>query len=217
MKKHSWSTFFKRQSETQRANNLTSFYSAIHSLPSSFSLPLFLYPFLFLSLFFLLLHKQGMLLGRSRIISTSRFKSLSLNLNLTRRSYHLCSISISTRNNRQSSFRMTNDDDNGKGNNSNLPSISRLASLTRQLLPSRPLVTPSSGNHHPATEHHQEEEEVIGHLTIGPQVRIPITNPKQDALNRLPANRLLLDLDDVAVLENLEWLGKKWSLGEDVL
>ena len=112
---------------------------------------------------------------------------------------------------------MTNDDDNGKGNNSNLPSISRLASLTRQLLPSRPLVTPSSGKHHPATEHHQEEEEVIGHLTIGPQVRIPITNPKQDALNRLPANRLLLDLDDVAVLENLEWLGKKWSLGEDVL
>lgn len=116
---------------------------------------------------------------------------------------------------------MTNDDDSKKSkNDSNLPSISRLASLTRQLIPSRPLVTPSSsssGNPHPATEHLQEEGQVVGHLTIGSQVRIPITNPKQDALNRLPPNRLLLDLDDVAVLENLEWLGKKWSLGEDVL
>jgi len=113
-------------------------------------------------------------------------------------------------------------DDNSSSSSNSISSISRLASLTRQLLPSRPLITPSTSTNQSEsqsaiTSTESEVQEVVGHLTIGPHVRIPISNPKQDSLNRLPANRLLLDLDDVAVLENLEWLGKKWSLEEDVL
>jgi len=162
-----------------------------------------------------------MLLAQSRILR--RF-NLSNQPQLNRFS-HLLSHSNSTLKPSLSSYksisRMSSDDNSSSSSNS-ISSISRLASLTRQLLPSRPLITPSTSTNQSEsqsaiTSTESEVQEVVGHLTIGPHVRIPISNPKQDSLNRLPANRLLLDLDDVAVLENLEWLGKKWSLEEDVL
>lgn len=54
----------------------------------------------------------------------------------------------------------------------------------------------------------------LGTLRIGPHVAIPLVQPDQP--ERLPPERLLLDVDDPLVLEHLEFLGKKWQLRQDV-
>ena len=53
-----------------------------------------------------------------------------------------------------------------------------------------------------------------GTLTLGPHVAIPVHEP--DAPERVPGEHLWLDTSDPVVLEHLEFLGKKWQLGQDV-
>lgn len=59
-----------------------------------------------------------------------------------------------------------------------------------------------------------DDREKLGTFTLGPNVIIPVFRPKLP--ERLPSNRLLLNLDDAIVLEHLEFLAKKWQLGQDV-
>lgn len=54
----------------------------------------------------------------------------------------------------------------------------------------------------------------LGTLRLGPNVAIPLVAP--DAPERIPPQRLLLDIEDPLVLEHLEFLGKKWQLRQDV-
>lgn len=54
----------------------------------------------------------------------------------------------------------------------------------------------------------------LGTLQLGPHVAISIH--AADAPERIPPERLLLDTSDPIVLEHLEFLGKKWQLGQDV-
>ena len=61
---------------------------------------------------------------------------------------------------------------------------------------------------------HSTRAHASGTLQLGPHVAIPVTRP--DAPERLPPPRLTLDLSDPLVLEHLEFLGKKWLLGQDV-
>ncbi|CDU22417.1 uncharacterized protein SPSC_01047 [Sporisorium scitamineum] len=59
-----------------------------------------------------------------------------------------------------------------------------------------------------------DDREKLGAFTLGPNVSIPVFLPKLP--ERLPADRLLLNLDDPIALEHLEFLSKKWQLGQDV-
>ena len=88
--------------------------------------------------------------------------------------------------------------------------LGRLTALGRQLIPSVPFGTRSA-----STESSDGKPEELGTLRLGPHVEIPVTQPT--APQRLPTDRLLLDLRDPVVSEHLEWLGKKWLLGQDVL
>ncbi len=88
--------------------------------------------------------------------------------------------------------------------------LSRLTALGRQLLPSVSFGTSSSA----ASAEAQDTDE-LGTLRLGPHVEIPVRKPTQP--QRLPADRLLLDIRDPVVSEHLEWLGKKWLLNQDVL
>ena len=54
----------------------------------------------------------------------------------------------------------------------------------------------------------------LGTFRLGPHVAIPVH--AADAPERIPPERLLLDLEDPIVLEHLEFLGKKWQLRQDV-
>lgn len=70
----------------------------------------------------------------------------------------------------------------------------------------RALSTPDGALH--------DDREKLGTFTLGPNVSIPVFRPKQP--ERLPSERLLLNLDDPVALEHLEFLAKKWQLGQDV-
>ena len=59
-----------------------------------------------------------------------------------------------------------------------------------------------------------DDREKLGTFTLGPNVSIPVFQPKHP--ERLPSERLLLNLDDPIALEHLEFLSKKWQLGQDV-
>ncbi|PWN52041.1 hypothetical protein IE53DRAFT_367543 [Violaceomyces palustris] len=85
---------------------------------------------------------------------------------------------------------------------------SRLQNLTRQLQPASPYVSAAS------QRSKLEGQERLGTFRLGPHVSIPVFAPKHPS--RLPAERLLLNLQDPTVLEHLEFLGKKWQLGQDV-
>ena len=61
---------------------------------------------------------------------------------------------------------------------------------------------------------HSTRGNAVEALQLGPHVSIPVHTP--DAPDRLPPTRLCLDLGDPLVLEHLEFLGKKWQLGQDV-
>lgn len=84
--------------------------------------------------------------------------------------------------------------------------LSRVAALSRQMFPTSPFSTKADASDPP---------ELLGTLKLGPDVELPVHQP-HDAL-RLPAQRLLLNLDDPNVLSDLTWMGKKWQLGQDVL
>ncbi|WFD33517.1 hypothetical protein MCUN1_000330 [Malassezia cuniculi] len=61
---------------------------------------------------------------------------------------------------------------------------------------------------------HSTRQDAVGSLNLGPHVSIPVH--ATDAPDRVPPARLHLDLSDPLVLEHLEFLGKKWQLGQDV-
>ncbi|CBQ70003.1 conserved hypothetical protein [Sporisorium reilianum SRZ2] len=100
--------------------------------------------------------------------------------------------------------------------NSTSAGTRRIATLSRHIQSVRPLTTAStSASPRPLpTTHNDDEREKLGTFTLGPNVSIPVFAPKQP--ERLPADRLLLNLDDPIALEHLEFLSKKWQLGQDV-
>ncbi|CAO1613724.1 unnamed protein product [Jaminaea pallidilutea] len=83
--------------------------------------------------------------------------------------------------------------------------LSRVAALSRQMFPTSPFSTKANAS---------DPRELLGTLKLGPDVELPVHQP-HDVL-RLPAQRLLLNLDDPNVLSDLTWMGKKWQLGQDV-
>lgn len=89
----------------------------------------------------------------------------------------------------------------GKGGGS---SLSRLAAIGKQLIPSSPFTTKTSNS----------QPEQLGTLRIGGSVELPVYEPKEVA--RLPDERLLLSLEDPITLESLEWMAKKYALGQDM-
>ncbi|PWY99398.1 hypothetical protein BCV70DRAFT_162599 [Testicularia cyperi] len=92
----------------------------------------------------------------------------------------------------------------------------RVEAIGRHVQPSVPLTTSASYSApRPINvEGFHETREKLGTFTLGPNVTIPVFKPDQP--HRLPAERLLLNLDDPITLEHLEFLGKKWQLGQDV-
>ncbi|KAN0062821.1 hypothetical protein ACQY0O_004641 [Thecaphora frezii] len=93
----------------------------------------------------------------------------------------------------------------------------RIASIARHVLPSHPITTPAHRSDpdspsRPRPDH--AASDALGTLNLGPNVSIPVFEPR--APLRLPSQRLLLDLDDPLVIEHLEFLGKKWQLRQDV-
>ncbi|UZJ54566.1 hypothetical protein CBS101457_003886 [Exobasidium rhododendri] len=88
----------------------------------------------------------------------------------------------------------------GKGGSS----LSRLAAIGKQLLPANPFTTRAADN----------EREQLGTLRMGSTVELPVYAPKD--ITRLPDERLLLSLEDTTTLESLEWMAKKYALGQDM-
>lgn len=89
--------------------------------------------------------------------------------------------------------------------------IGRLTALGRQFIPSVALGTRNASTEADASADPSE----VGTLRLGPNVSIAVRKPLQP--ERLPTDRLLLNIYDPVVSEHLEWLGKKWMLGQDVL
>lgn len=82
----------------------------------------------------------------------------------------------------------------------------RVAALGRQLTSTTPHTTR-------ALSTDATGDDVLGTVHVG-AVSLPVTRPIQP--ERLPSVRLLLDTADPLVAEHLEWLAKKWRLGQDV-
>lgn len=59
-----------------------------------------------------------------------------------------------------------------------------------------------------------KERELLGTLRLGPSVELPVYAPLDQT--RLPDDRLLLSLDDPVTVESLEWMAKKYALGQDM-
>ncbi|KAM0756043.1 hypothetical protein T439DRAFT_283415 [Meredithblackwellia eburnea MCA 4105] len=59
------------------------------------------------------------------------------------------------------------------------------------------------------------ERELLGTLTLG-SVPLPIYNPTASLVPRLPRTNHLLDITDPTILESLEWIAKKITLGQDI-
>lgn len=94
----------------------------------------------------------------------------------------------------------------------------RIESIGRHVQKVAPITTSSSLNS-PRPLPSQDgafidDREKLGTFTLGPNVTIPVFQPKLP--ERLPSERLLLNLDDPIALEHLEFLAKKWQLGQDV-
>ncbi|BGP19567.1 hypothetical protein JCM10213_000167 [Rhodosporidiobolus nylandii] len=84
------------------------------------------------------------------------------------------------------------------------PSV-RLAALSRSLS------SPSPQPHALTT---RRDRPLLGHLTLG-DLRLPVHEPGDPY--RLPLREeLLLDVEDEAVRGEVEWLMKKWALGQDL-
>lgn len=83
----------------------------------------------------------------------------------------------------------------------------RVAALGRQLTLTAPHTTRALAHAADASA------DILGTVHVG-AVSIPVTRPA--APERLPSPRLLLDTTDPLVAEHLEWLAKKWRLGQDV-
>ncbi|CAO1618558.1 unnamed protein product [Parajaminaea phylloscopi] len=83
--------------------------------------------------------------------------------------------------------------------------LSRIAAISRQLAPTSPFSTRAAPEDGPET---------LGRLKLGPDVDLPVFEPSN--VLRLPAQRLLLDLEDPNVLSDLTWMAKKWQLGQDI-
>lgn len=92
----------------------------------------------------------------------------------------------------------------------------RIGAIGRHVQPSAPLTTSaaSSAARSRDIQGFQDNREKLGTFTLGPNVTIPVFKPEHP--KRLPSDRLLLNLDDPISLEHLEFLGKKWQLGQDV-
>ncbi|TKY88244.1 hypothetical protein EX895_002954 [Sporisorium graminicola] len=86
--------------------------------------------------------------------------------------------------------------------------VQQVAPFTTSSTPSSPRPLPSHANAF------NDDREKLGTFTLGPNVSIPVFQPKLP--ERLPSTRLLLNLDDPIALEHLEFLSKKWQLGQDV-
>ena len=94
----------------------------------------------------------------------------------------------------------------------------RIETIGRHVQPVAPITTSASAQS-PRPLPSQEDDahddrEKLGTFTLGPNVTIPVFQPKLP--ERLPSDRLLLNLDDPIALEHLEFLAKKWQLGQDV-
>lgn len=87
--------------------------------------------------------------------------------------------------------------------------LTRLAALGRQLLPSRPITTDAETQDGESTD-----RPLLGTLRLGPNVELPVYAPRDQT--RLPDERLLLSLEDPITLESLEWMAKKYGLGQDM-
>ncbi|KAJ9475446.1 hypothetical protein PHBOTO_005536 [Pseudozyma hubeiensis] len=94
----------------------------------------------------------------------------------------------------------------------------RIENIGRHIQQFAPFTTSSkSQSPRPLPNQHSalnDDREKLGTFTLGPNVAIPVFQPKLP--ERLPSDRLLLNLDDPIALEHLEFLSKKWQLGQDV-
>ncbi len=93
----------------------------------------------------------------------------------------------------------------------------RIETIGRHVQPVAPITTSATAQQPrplPGTGAFTDDREKLGTFTLGPNVTIPVFRPKLP--ERLPAERLLLNLDDPIALEHLEFLSKKWQLGQDV-
>lgn len=88
-------------------------------------------------------------------------------------------------------------------------SLARLAALGRQLVTSTPFTTQAEPDAGPG------DRPLLGTLRLGPSVELPVYAPHDPT--RLPDDRLLLSLEDPVTLESLEWMAKKYALGQDML
>ncbi|KDN48209.1 hypothetical protein K437DRAFT_245730 [Tilletiaria anomala UBC 951] len=95
-------------------------------------------------------------------------------------------------------------------NSGSSSALGRLTALGRQLIPSSPFTTRSEAE----SANETGPDSQVGTLHLGPNVSIAVTKPREP--ERLPTDRLLLNIHDPVVSEHLEWLGKKWMLGQDV-
>jgi MoxR-like ATPase len=119
---------------------------------------------------------------------------------IARRQYHINRVS------RPSTIRLSMTTNNGKAGSS----LSRLAAIGKQMIPSIPFTTKAS-NDQPG---YLEQQEQLGTLRFGPSVELPVYAPNDPT--RLPDERLLLSLEDPITLESLEWMAKKYALGQDM-
>ncbi|SNX86583.1 uncharacterized protein MEPE_05292 [Melanopsichium pennsylvanicum] len=93
----------------------------------------------------------------------------------------------------------------------------RIETIGRHVQPLAPITTSSSAQQpRPLLTNGAfvDDRHKLGTFTLGPNVSIPVFRPKLP--ERLPSDRLLLNLDDPIALEHLEFLAKKWQLGQDV-
>lgn len=94
----------------------------------------------------------------------------------------------------------------------------RIETIGRHVQPVAPITTSTTAQSpRPLSSQNNafnDDREKLGTFTLGPNVSIPVFQPKLP--ERLPSQRLLLNLDDPIALEHLEFLSKKWQLGQDV-
>ncbi|EST08393.1 ATPase, dynein-related, AAA domain protein [Kalmanozyma brasiliensis GHG001] len=92
----------------------------------------------------------------------------------------------------------------------------RIETIGRHVQRVAPITTSSTSQSPPSPNPSTftDDREKLGTFTLGPNVAIPVFQPKLP--ERLPSDRLLLNLDDPIALEHLEFLAKKWQLGQDV-
>ncbi len=102
--------------------------------------------------------------------------------------------------------------------NSSAAGKRRIEAISRHVQPVAPITTTSTAQQpRPLPSQNGaffDDRDKLGTFTLGPNVSIPVFQPKLP--ERLPSERLLLNLDDPIALEHLEFLAKKWQLGQDV-